>query len=190
MSPQWMDAILFVSAHHTMDIWVVSALTFGHKAAEVTRVQAPAWTCVCSSLRCGPERGTAGQMLHPRSSVAGTPRIVQARPLFFFLTVLGLAAQDLSPAVGAGATLWWGRRGLTSRRLLLLWRQVLGMRAPAVAARGFQSAGSVVAGLGLSCFAACGIFPDQGLNPCPLHWQAGSQPLDHQGSPPTSVFKR
>ena len=28
-----------------------------------------------------------------------------------------------------------------------------------------------------------GIFPDQGSNPCPLHWQADSQPLHHQGSP-------
>ena len=28
-----------------------------------------------------------------------------------------------------------------------------------------------------------GIFPDQGSNPCPLHWQADSQPLSHQGSP-------
>ena len=27
---------------------------------------------------------------------------------------------------------------------------------------------------GLSCSTACGIFPDQGLNPCPLHWQADS----------------
>ena len=27
---------------------------------------------------------------------------------------------------------------------------------------------------GLSCSAACGIFPDQGTNPCPLHWQADS----------------
>ena len=28
-----------------------------------------------------------------------------------------------------------------------------------------------------------GIFPTQGLNPCLLHWQAGSLPLSHQGSP-------
>ena len=34
-----------------------------------------------------------------------------------------------------------------------------------------------------SCSAACGIFPDQGSNLCPLHWQAESQPLRHQGSP-------
>ncbi|XP_049556957.1 ubiquitin carboxyl-terminal hydrolase isozyme L3 isoform X1 [Orcinus orca] len=30
---------------------------------------------------------------------------------------------------------------------------------------------------------ACEIFPDQGTNPCPLHRQADSQPLRHQGSP-------
>ena len=34
----------------------------------------------------------------------------------------------------------------------------------------------------------CGIFPDQGSNPCPLHWQADSQPLRHQGSPYLFVF--
>ena len=36
---------------------------------------------------------------------------------------------------------------------------------------------------GLSCSAACGIFPDQGSNPCPLHWQADSQPLCQPGKP-------
>ena len=36
---------------------------------------------------------------------------------------------------------------------------------------------------GLSCSMACGIFPDQGLNPCSLHWQVDSKPLHHQGSP-------
>lgn len=35
---------------------------------------------------------------------------------------------------------------------------------------------------GLSCPAACGMFLDQGSNPCPLDWQADSA-LDHQGSP-------
>ena len=39
-----------------------------------------------------------------------------------------------------------------------------------------------------SCSAACGILPDQGSNPCPLHWQADSQPLRHQGSPTLSSF--
>ena len=27
---------------------------------------------------------------------------------------------------------------------------------------------------GSSCLRVCGIFPDQGLNPCPLHWQVDS----------------
>ena len=48
---------------------------------------------------------------------------------------------------------------------------------------GSRCAGSVVVAHGPSCAAACGIFPDQGSNPCPLHWQAESQPLRHQGSP-------
>ena len=30
---------------------------------------------------------------------------------------------------------------------------------------------------------ACGIIPDQGLNPHPLHWQVASQPLGHWESP-------
>ena len=36
---------------------------------------------------------------------------------------------------------------------------------------------------GLSHPEECGIFPDQGLNLCLLHWQADSLPLSHQGSP-------
>ena len=38
-------------------------------------------------------------------------------------------------------------------------------------------AGSVVAVWGLSCTSACGIFPDQGLNPGLLHWQADFFPF-------------
>ena len=48
---------------------------------------------------------------------------------------------------------------------------------------GSRRAGSVVVAHGPSCSAACGILPDQGSNTCPLHWQADSQPLRHQGSP-------
>ena len=48
---------------------------------------------------------------------------------------------------------------------------------------GSRRAGSVIVAHGPSCSAACGIFPDQGSNSCPLHWQADSQPLRHQGSP-------
>ena len=48
---------------------------------------------------------------------------------------------------------------------------------------GSRRPGSVAVAHGPSCSEACGIFPDQGSNPCLLHWQADSQPLRHQGSP-------
>ena len=48
---------------------------------------------------------------------------------------------------------------------------------------GSRRAGSAIVAHGPSCSAARGIFPDQGSNPCPLHWQADSLPLRHQGSP-------
>ena len=56
-------------------------------------------------------------------------------------------------------------------------------RPPLLRSTGSRRAGSAVVAHGPSCSAACGIFPDQGSNPCPLHWQADSQPLRHQGSP-------
>ena len=43
------------------------------------------------------------------------------------------------------------------------------------ARHGLSSAlASVVVVFGLSCPAACGIFLEQRLNPCPLHWQVDS----------------
>ena len=54
--------------------------------------------------------------------------------------------------------------------------------------------GSVVVGYGLTCSLACGIFPDQGSNLCPLHWQVGSltespgKPRDHSWR--TSVMNK
>ena len=58
-----------------------------------------------------------------------------------------------------------------------------------VASRRYSSlrcVGSVVAGNGPNCSAACGIFPEQGLN---LHWQADSYLLHHQGSPKAHTSK-
>ena len=58
--------------------------------------------------------------------------------------------------------------------------RALGMRASVVVAHGLSSCGWRAlelrpSGCGrLSYSAACGIFPDQGSNPCPLHWQAVS----------------
>ena len=53
---------------------------------------------------------------------------------------------------------------------------------------GSRRAGSAAVAHGPSCSVACGIFPGQGSNPCPLHRQADSQPLSHQGSPGLHFF--
>ena len=42
---------------------------------------------------------------------------------------------------------------------------------------------------GLSCSMACGIFLDQGSNPCLLHWLADSLTLSPQGSPVFSFLR-
>ena len=55
--------------------------------------------------------------------------------------------------------------------------------ASVVAVSGLWNGGSILVAHGLSCSEACGIFPDQGLNLCALHWQAVSLPLSLQGSP-------
>ena len=50
--------------------------------------------------------------------------------------------------------------------------------ASPVAEQGLSSCGTRA-----NCSMACGIFPDQGSNLCPLYWQADSYPLYHQGGP-------
>ena len=73
---------------------------------------------------------------------------------YLFLAVPSAAVYGLSPVVGRGATLgcaaWASHYGGFS-----FWR------AEALQCR-------------LSCPEACGIFQDQGLNLCPMHWQADS----------------
>ena len=83
-----------------------------------------------------------------------------------FVSVRGLS---LVAASGGHSSSWCA--GLSLSQPLLL------------RSTGSRCAGSVIVVHGPSCSGACGIFPDQGLNPCPLHWQADSQPLCHQGSP-------
>ncbi|XP_029061916.1 C-type lectin domain family 1 member A isoform X1 [Monodon monoceros] len=48
---------------------------------------------------------------------------------------------------------------------------------------GSRCAGSAAMAHGPSRSASCGVFPDRGTNPHPLHRRADSQPLRHQGSP-------
>ena len=96
----------------------------------------------------------------------------------YFLAVLGLrfCARAFSLVAASGGHSSSRCAGLAPSRPLLL------------RSTGSRRAGSAVVAHGPSCSAACGILPDQGTNPCPLHWQADSQPLHHQGSPESSIF--
>ena len=84
--------------------------------------------------------------------------------------------RGLSPVAASGGHSSSRCAGLSLSRPLLL-RSTRSRRAD-----------SVAVAHGPSCSAACGIFPDQGSNPCPLHWQADPQPLRHQGSPLICYF--
>ena len=64
----------------------------------------------------------------------------------------------------------------------------LSLSRPLLWSTGSRRAGSVIVAHRPSRSAACGIFPDQGSNPCSLHWQADSQPLRHLGSPGEQIF--
>ena len=89
----------------------------------------------------------------------------------FWLCWVFVSARGLPLAAASGGHSSSRCAGLSLSRPLLL-------RSP-----GSRRAGSVVVAHGPSRSAAHGILPDQGSNLCPLHWQADSQPLRHQGSP-------
>ena len=108
------------------------------------------------------------------------PQIIPFHPPYYFFLILFIylwlcwvfvSVRGLSLVAASG-----GHSSSRCAGLSLSWPLLL-------RSTGSRHAGSVVVAHGPSRSAACGIFPDQGSNPCPLHWQADSQPLRHQGSP-------
>ena len=95
---------------------------------------------------------------------------------YFLLCWVFVSVRGLSLVAASGGHSSSRCAGLSLSRPLLL------------RSTGSRHAGSVVVAQGPSCSVACGIFPDQGSNPCPLHWQADSQPLRHHGSPEIILF--
>ena len=91
--------------------------------------------------------------------------------IYFWLCWVFVSVQGLSPVAASGGHSSSQCAGLSLSRPLPL------------RSTGSRCTGSVVVAHGPSRSVACGIFPDRGTNPCPLHWQADSQPLRHQGSP-------
>ena len=82
-----------------------------------------------------------------------------------------VSVRRLSPVAASGGHSSLRCTGLSLSRPLLLW------------STGSRRTGPAIVAHRPSCSAACGIFPDQGSNQCPLHWRADSQPLCHQGNP-------
>ena len=76
---------------------------------------------------------------------------------------------------------WWGLLFLQCMDFSLCWLLVPGASL-VMKRRLYSTRASIIMMHGLSCSAACEIFLDQGLNPCPLHWQVDSYPLEHQES--------
>ena len=112
--------------------------------------------------------------------------VMESSPFFFFLITflfyiylfiylwlcwVFASVRGLPPVAASGGHSSSRCAGLSPSRPLLL-RSTSSRRA-----------GSATVAHGPSCSAACGTLPDQGSNPCALHWQADSQPLRHQGSP-------
>ena len=96
--------------------------------------------------------------------------------IYFWLCWVPVSVRGPPPATASGGHSSSRCAGLSPPRPLLL------------RSTGSRRAGSAVVAHGPSCSAACGILPDQGSNPCPLHQQADSQPLRHQGSPTKSYI--
>ena len=78
--------------------------------------------------------------------------------IYFWLCWVFDSVRGLSLVAASGGHSSSRCAGLSPSQPLLLW------------STGSRRAGSVIVAHGPSCSAACGIFPDQGSNPCPLHW--------------------
>ena len=130
---------------------------------------------------CGifPDQGSNPHPLHWQAD--SYPLRHQGSPFFFLIFIylfiylwpcwVFVSVRGLSLVAASGGHSLLRCAGLSPSRPLLL------------GSTGSRRAGSVIVAHGPSCSAARGILPDQGSNPCPLHWQADSQPLRHQGSP-------
>ena len=104
--------------------------------------------------------------------------------------MLGLHCRvSFSPVVGSGGCSLAVALGLlTAVASLVTEPRPQGVWARQFWFPGLWGTSSMVVAYRLGCPTARGIFLDQGLNPCLLHWQADSLPLSHQGSLTTDLL--
>ena len=186
----------------SQDSKMASVVPLKEKFLDVKLGELPHWIltqdfipkCIAGAFQRGYYRYYHKYFNGKKGSVAGLSMVLAAYVLFnycyFFFFFNYLFIYLFLPVLGlrfcARAFSSCGERGHSSSQCtgLSLSRPLL------LRSTGSRCAGSVVVAHGPSCSAACGIFPDQGSNPYPLHWQADSQPLRHQGSPTTAILTR
>ena len=99
--------------------------------------------------------------------------------MYVWLCWVFVSVRGLSPVVASGGHSSSRCGGHSSSRCAGLPPS----RPLSLTSTGSRRTGSATVAHRPSRSAACGILPDQGSNPHPLHRQADSQPLRHQGSP-------
>ena len=127
-----------------------------------------------SSLHCGCQFLLSLDCLYPTLEFAVW--ILQS-VFFFLITYMFLVA--LSPCCCTQVFSSCSEQG----PLFVVMCVLLIVVASYAAEHGCQGTGAILGVHWLSCTEACGIFPDQGSNPCPLQRLVDSYPLHHQGSP-------
>ena len=90
-----------------------------------------------------------------------------------------LVAHGLSLVVANGLLSSWNKWASHCSGFFCWRAWAVGMQASVVVTLRLSSCGT-----GPTCSVARGIFLDQEVSLCPLHWQADSQPLDHQWEAP------
>ena len=102
--------------------------------------------------------------------------------LFIFVCAGSSLLHGLSLVVESGSYSLAVVRGLLIKVASPVEHGLQGMQDSVVVAPRLQSIGLIVVTHGLTCSTTCEILPDQGLNPCFLHYQVDSLPLSHQGN--------
>ena len=133
---------------------------------------------------CSPDHSKAGCCVVMKESTVGVIIIIIIKMYLFTLALLGLHCYVWA----FSSCCQWGLLFVAECRFLIVvasalvdsvgsrarWPRQLQYVGSVVAACGLWSAGSVVMAHRLSCSTACGIFPDQRSNQCPLHRQMDS----------------
>lgn len=155
--------------------WGVRSSASPAPGAPPTASEAP-WLVAEASPRPRPSSSPGLLPVFPPASKC--PPFISFLHLLFWTRWVFFAARELSAVAERGAHPLVVVRGFSRGGA-----RALGGRAS------FSGSGARAVAHRLRCSVACGIFSEQGPNPCALHWQVGSPPLEHRRSPSSPSWK-